>query len=463
MNRRHHRTPYLYSHLLLACAGLALLLSAAYPAAATPLHKAVRDNDIGLVRDLLVNGEPGATHAVIGRGVTPLHLAVALDHVEAAELLIHFHASIEAETEGGFTPLHWAASRDATRCVRLLLDNGARIDALSIKGITPLHWAANRGATNAVLQLVGAGADVMRQTENGATPLHWAMTDDSSTAAEIIAGRVVEVQLVLDATNAAVMPADDDAVIADDDPVVSDPVRPEIYITPTTENSGRALIVDIGLGEVLVFEWVEALNVWAGKYEISNGQYRRFRPSHNSLFRETFSLDGNQQPVVNVSWHDAVEFCEWLNRTYQDRLPKDFHFRLPLALEWMALARCGENRIYPWGNRWPPPYGNFADLTAREQLSEWQGVEGYDDGFPVTCPVSLSGVNEWGIYGMAGNVWEWCQDWQTRKRRYKVRLGGSWDFDTEPNLRIETVGFDRPDLRDDTIGFRVFASLENPR
>jgi formylglycine-generating enzyme required for sulfatase activity len=78
----------------------------------------------------------------------------------------------------------------------------------------------------------------------------------------------------------------------------------------------------------------------------------------------------------------------------------------------------------------------------------------------VTCPVSQSGYNEWGIYGLAGNVWEWCLDWYTAKREYRVRRGGSWDFDTEPNLRINTIGFDRPEVRDDTIGFRVVASMD---
>ena len=56
---------------------------------------------------------------------------------------------------------------------------------------------------------------------------------------------------------------------------------------------------------------------------------------------------------------------------------------------------------------------------------------------------------------MAGNVWEWCLDWFDDAKRYKIRHGASWDFDTEIFLSISAVGFDRPDARYDNIGFRV--------
>jgi len=218
---------------------------------------------------------------------------------------------------------------------------------------------------------------------------------------------------------------------------------------------GRVLSVDLGLGESLSFVWVKSLSLWVGQYEVSNGQFRRFRPSHKSMFYEEFSLDGPDQPAVYVSWDDAMEFCLWLNTECRDRLPLGWEARLPAEAEWTAFARCGDDRTYPWGDDWPPKYGNYSDLTARRKLTEWQGIRGYDDGFVVTCPVTQSGINEWGIGGLAGNAWEWCSDWYDAEKTRKVRRGGSWDFDTRPNLRIDARGFDYPDSRYDTIGFRV--------
>jgi hypothetical protein len=418
----------------------------------------VRDNDTGLLRDLLINRDPTLVNATIGRDVSPLHIAVVLNHTEAAEILIRQGAKVNARNTGGFTPLHWAASRDSWECLEILLSAGADIDAKSEKGITALHWAANRNATNAVRLLVGLGANLHHRTENGSTPLHWALMRDFTLAAEIIAERLISEQMESEKTNPPPAQVDEGPVMASaDSPNTGTPIM-NLYIRPGTRDTGRALIVNIGLGETLVFEWISPLKIWAGKYEITNGQFRRFRPRHNSLFREGFTLNGHEQPVVNLDWKEATAFCAWLNRTYKDRLPRGYRFRLPLALEWSLLARCGEARKFPWGNSWPPRYGNFADMTARQNLSEWHGVNGYNDGFIVTCPVSKSGINEWGLYGMAGNVSEWCEDWYTTDRKYKVRRGGSWDFDDRKNLLIDAIGFDRPTSTDDTIGFRVIAA-----
>jgi len=144
-------------------------------------------------------------------------------------------------------------------------------------------------------------------------------------------------------------------------------------------------------------------------------------------------------------------------------MPKNFIARLPTDREWTAMAKCGSERIYPWGDEWPPKYGNFSDLTARKELTNWSGIRGYDDGCAVSSPVTESGPNEWNIYGLAGNVWEWCDDWFDSSKQYKVRHGGSWDFDYRKSLRIDYRGFDKPDTKDDTIGFRVVIAPKKQR
>lgn len=468
---------YTYSHDILraqrthafALSVVALLVIGALPCRAATenashkdVHQAVRDNDIGFLQDLLVNANPDFVNSTIGRGVTPLHLAAALNHEDAARLLLGHGAVCDARTSDGFTPLHWAAGRDALAVATLLIAADADVNAQSSKRITPLHWAANRNATNVIALLLEAGADPVAENDTGAQPIHWAHLSEYAEAAMLIADRIVSEQIDSERSNvvveaeAAVPPVEPDAPSLL--PELAALTETDIYIAKQGTNDNRALIVNIGLGQTMVLEWVKPIGLWAGKYEVTNGQFRRYRPTHNSRFRESFTLNGNDQPAVLVSWRDAQDFCDWLNKTYRDRLPEGFIFRLPYSVEWTYLARCGENRKYPWGNQWPPVYGNFADLTARENLTEWQGIPQYDDGAAVTCPVTESGMNAWGIYGLAGNVWEWCEDDYSADSRYKVRRGASWDFDGEPNMRISAIGFDRPTVKDDTIGFRIVAS-----
>jgi formylglycine-generating enzyme required for sulfatase activity len=444
---------------------LAVLVIAPCFVTASPLHKAIRDGDVSYLRDLLVNGGDEAVHATIGRGVSPLHLAAALDNVKAAELCLAFGAKVDVLTNGGFTPLHWASSRDAVRCASFLIQRGANISAQSTKGISPLHWAANRNATNVVDLLLLHGADIHLETENGSTPLHWAvMPDPNSAAAQILAYEIVSPEVDDEYTNRLqavheTNQAERDALEADQAAVNTPRAHPDVYVERDRATARQTLTVNIGLGQALQFEWIEALQLWAGKYEITNAQFRRYKIHHDSLFREDLTLNEPMQPAINVSWNDAQGFCEWIDRTYRDRVPKSFRFRLPTAGEWTRLARCGDNRIYPWGRTWPPEYGNYSDLSAREHLIEWRGIEGYDDGHVVTCDVRESGENPWGLFGMGGNAWEWCQDWFDAEKKYKVRAGGSWDFDRRENLRINAYGFDRPEARYDTIGFRVLISM----
>ncbi len=440
-------------------------------AAADALYRAILSNDVAWVAGAIEQGETNAARAVFAGGVTPMHVASSLNQPSIVGLLFVAGADADARTAGGFTPLHWAASRNAADAMKVLIQSGADVNAKSNRGITPLHWAAARNAIEAMKLLISAGADLTCATESGFTPLHWAVMNNAEQAQILLAFHIVSREFddaASSGMDTAKTPDAGPPQTVVEKPEETEPAaetaepgsQPGVPVEPPAERRfARTLSVPIGFGQTLEFVWVDIGRCWIGKYEVTNGQYRRFRPRHSSGSREGFSLDGDEQPVAMVSWHDAAAYCKWLNENFGDRIPRGFVFRLPTELEWVLAARCGDNRPYPWGTRWPPPYGNFSDLSARQHLSLWRGITGYDDGFVVSCPVDQSGSNEMGIYGLAGNVWEWCDDWFDEKKIYRIRRGGSWDFDDRSSLRIDHRGFDRPETRDEAVGFRVVVAL----
>ena len=156
---------------------------------------------------------------------------------------------------------------------------------------------------------------------------------------------------------------------------------------------------------------------WLDRTEVSNTQYDRCVQAGTcapSRYEDDARYNGEDQPVVGVSWEDAVTYCEWAEA------------RLPTEAEWEYAARGPDGLVYPWGNEFDGKRLNS---------------KGEDDGYERLAPVGSypEGASWCGALDMAGNVYEWVADWKgdypSRQQanptgptsgRYRVLRGGSW-------------------------------------
>jgi len=223
-------------------------------------------------------------------------------------------------------------------------------------------------------------------------------------------------------------------------------------------NQPPDLLLDLGNKAIIQLVWIEPLQLYVGQYEISNKIYRRFQPEHNSGRHNNLDLNQDNQPVVNVSWNDARQFCQWLTKNHGASGARPCRFRLPTEKEWETFAACGQEQEYPWGPDWPPP--KKWNYFGRENPESAPKLD-RNDGFRVSSPVTQSGQNAWRLFGVGGNVWEWCEDTDGPSSKSRIFKGASWADCNPYFLKLSRRSSNSPDSRYLNRGFRIMADSNN--
>lgn len=227
-----------------------------------------------------------------------------------------------------------------------------------------------------------------------------------------------------------------------------------------------------------------------GIHEVTNKQYSEFRKHHDSGADVHASLAADDNPVANVSWSDAVQYCNWLSKkegrtpVYREEFgnwvptyPFSDGYRLPTEAEWVWAIRYAERQQalkFAWGKRWPPPKdsGNYADRSARELVPSI--LPAYDDAYASTAPVGKFKANAIGIFDGGGNVAEWVNDWYTvpvpgittpivdpvgpQRGSSRVIRGSSWHQAGVTELRLSYRDFSAQPRVD--VGFRIVRNAD---
>lgn len=191
-----------------------------------------------------------------------------------------------------------------------------------------------------------------------------------------------------------------------------------------------------------------------GRYEVTFEEYERFCRATGSPVPDDSGFGRGLQPVVNVTWQDALAYALWLGRQTGQR------YRLPSEAEWEYAARGGTRTRYWWGDEPGSGRANCGGCG-----TPWDGER--------SAPVGRMPANPFGLHDVIGNLWEWTADCyhssyegvpdDGRPHVYrhcgqKVVRGGSWVVPPR-QVRVANRWRDYPVAPSDDVGFRVARDL----
>jgi sulfatase modifying factor 1 len=205
--------------------------------------------------------------------------------------------------------------------------------------------------------------------------------------------------------------------------------------------------------------WLDSFYI--DRFPVTNALYDVFVSETNhpkSLYRNNQNCNDPNQPVVGVSWKDAMAYCSWRSKK------ETAVFSLPTEAQWEKAARGDDKRTYPWGNNLPDKKRAVTEITEK---------------MPVIGMCEL-GRSPYGVSDLVGNVWNWCADWYHReyyktsteknpqgpaKATRKVVRGGNWVFlgccsgTPAYALRASRRNSFHPSIQKKSIGFRCVKLL----
>ncbi|MEE8185183.1 MAG: SUMF1/EgtB/PvdO family nonheme iron enzyme [Thermodesulfobacteriota bacterium] len=191
------------------------------------------------------------------------------------------------------------------------------------------------------------------------------------------------------------------------------------------------------------------------KYEVSNTEYMKFfkatdhkMPDHWMKNAGKIPSNKENHPVTYINWFSAKTYCEWKDK------------RLPTEAEWEKTARGTNGRVFPWGNKFDMNKGNTPQYGKEDTMA----VGSFENG-----------KSPYGVYDMAGNVFEWIDDWYlaypgnkhpdpNEGERYRIVRGGSWYDCTYYKCGISAPTYNRiffnPYTKNNNFGFRCVKDVK---
>jgi len=174
-----------------------------------------------------------------------------------------------------------------------------------------------------------------------------------------------------------------------------------------------------------------------GIYQVTFAEYDRYCQILNLEKPEDREWGRGKRPVIDVSWEDATRYANWLSEEL------GVEYKLPKEEDWYLACNNGKESEWHFGDD-------------EKELKEYAWYDANSNG--KTHPVGEKKPNDFGLYDMHGNVWEWCEDWYDKEEDEKVLRGGSW-HDYANHTRSAIRDWNNPTNRNSNSGFRLLRTL----